>query len=73
MKPELKDYKILKFNGTFFVLDPYDLFTMPALKITGKGYSTINDAKAFAEELYKMHLKEYERLKEMGRSFPDNN
>jgi hypothetical protein len=72
MKPEISDYKILKFHNTYFVLNPYDLYAMPALQIVGSGFSNIEQAKSCAHELHKCHMREYERLQKMGRSFPDN-
>jgi len=72
MKPDIKDYKILYMHQTYFVLNPYDLFTMPALKIVGGGHQKIEDAKGYIEDLYTHHIKQYERLQKMGRSFPDN-
>ncbi len=72
MIPKIEDYKILNFHQTYFVLDPYDLFTMPQLKIVGPGYISTASAREACESLFQMHMREYNRLKEMGRSFPDN-
>lgn len=72
MKPEIKDYKILYLHQTYFVLNPYDLYTMPALKIVGWGHRKIEDAQDYMADLYTSHMKEYDRLQAIGRSFPDN-
>lgn len=72
MRPEIKDYKILYLHQLYFVLNPYDLFTMPALKIVGEGHKRIDDAKDHLADLYTAHMREYDRLQKMGRSFPDN-
>jgi len=72
MKPDIKDYKILYMHQTYFVLNPYDLFAMPALEIVGGGHQEIEDAKVCMKDLYNHHMKQYERLQKMGRSFPDN-
>ena len=72
MKPEIKDYKILYLHQTYFVLDPYDLYTMPCLKIVGWGHRKLEEAKNYRDDLYNRHIQEYERLQIIGRSFPDN-
>ena len=72
MQPRLEDYKILKLSGTYFILTPYDLLTMPAMKITGSGWLTLEGANAWIEVIWRNDVKEYERLKSMGRGFPDN-
>jgi hypothetical protein len=72
MKPQIEAYKILKLEQTFFLLDPYDLFTMPALKIIGPGHIDKVSAESHKELKFKVDMKEYERLKAMGRGFPDN-
>ncbi len=72
MKPDIKDYKILNLNQTYFVLDPYDLYIMPCVSLAGRGYQEIEDAKRYREFLYESHIEQYERLQKMGRSFPDN-
>jgi hypothetical protein len=72
MQPRLEDYKILKLEGTYFALTPYDLFTMPALKITGNGWLTLEGVRTCIQMTFESDTREYERLKARGRSFPDN-
>jgi hypothetical protein len=72
MQPNINDYKILYLHQTYFVLNPYDLFTMPALKIVGFGHRKIEQAQDYIFNLYTSHLREYDRLMKLGRSFPDN-
>jgi hypothetical protein len=72
MQPDIKDYKILNLHLTYFVLDPYDLHAMPALKIVGRGHSKIENAQDYIADLYTSHLREYDRLRKLGRDFPDN-
>ncbi len=72
MKPDINDYKILYLEQTYFVLDPYDLFTMPCLKIVGRGHTDKISAERYRQLKLERDLKEYERLKALGRGFPDN-
>ena len=72
MKPEIKEYKILYLNGAYFVLDPYDLHAMPCLKISGQGFHDLKNAIEKKIKLFETHENQYERLKSLGRSFPDN-
>jgi|GEM_PF-2860572 hypothetical protein len=72
MRPEINDYKILYQASKYYVLNPYDLYAMPCLKISGKGWETRKDAEIAIEDHYERDLKTYERLKDLGRSFPDN-
>lgn len=72
MQPRLEDYKILRLEGTYFALTPYDLFTMPAMKIIGSGWLTLEGVRAHIETVHSRDMREYERLQAMGRSFPDN-
>jgi hypothetical protein len=72
MIPHLEDYKILKMNGLYWTMHPYDLFASPALIISGEGHKTIEEAKERIKLLYELHTGEYERLKKRGRDFPDN-
>jgi hypothetical protein len=72
MKPELGKYEILSFQGMYYVLSPYDLMARPALKIVGCAYDTYIEAFAHLRNVCASDLKTYERLKSLGRSFPDN-
>ena len=72
MQPRIEDYKILRLEDIYFTLTPYDLFTMPAMKITGSGWLTLEGVRAHIEAVYSRDMREYEQLKAMGRSFPDN-
>jgi hypothetical protein len=72
MKPNINDYKILSQHQMYYVLDPYDLFAMPCLKICGVAHDTRQEAEAAIRERFDRDLKTYERLKALGRSFPDN-
>ncbi|CAB4127791.1 hypothetical protein UFOVP98_39 [uncultured Caudovirales phage] len=72
MIPKIEDYKILYLQHMFFVLEPYDLYLYPVVQISGKGYDTKDEAEQRRQELFKFDMNEYERLKKLGRSFPDN-
>jgi hypothetical protein len=72
MKPDINAYKILCLEQTYFVLDPYDLYAMPCLKITGGGHANKLAAEMYRKEKFNRDMKTYERLKELGRGFPDN-
>lgn len=72
MEPDLKDYKILYMNGAYMVLDPYDLYCMPCVKIYGGAFHDLKYALQTRVKLFEAHNIEYERLKLLGRSFPDN-
>ncbi len=72
MKPELNDFKILNMFQTYFVLDPFDLYVMPAFKIVSKGYQDIKEAENHRQRIFEKAVAEYEYLKKLGRGFPDN-
>lgn len=72
MKPDINAYKILYLEKTYFVLDPYDLYTMPCLKIVGHGHRDRIAAERYRQLKFDIDTKEYERLKALGRGFPDN-
>jgi hypothetical protein len=72
MKPRLEDYKILSHDGHYHVLTPFDLFAMPAFVIIGPGFATKSEANDHIQTVYESNLREYHRLAEMGRNFPDN-
>lgn len=72
MKPDINAYKILSLERTYFVLDPYDLFTMPCVKINSPGFESLQKAESHKQCMFESDLKQYERLKEQGRGFPDN-
>lgn len=72
MRPELEHYKILYIHQTYFVMSPFDLYASPCMKIVGWGFRKLDEAKEYMNQLWKNNYQEYERLKAMGRSFPDN-
>ena len=72
MIPKPEDYKILKMFSRYFVLDPYDLFTMPALALPYRNFETYKEAQDEASLKFERDYSEYERLKARGRDFPDN-
>lgn len=71
MIPALHDYKILKMDGKYYTLDPYDLFAMPCLKIAC-AHVTKEQALEHINTMFEAHTREYKRLKLLGRGFPDN-
>ena len=75
MKPEKPEYKIANMGhgtGEWCVLSPYDLFTMPNLCKVGLSKKSKSEALLELERIYELDMQTYERLKKMGRSFPDN-
>ena len=72
MKPKLDDYKIMYMEQIYFVLTPYDLFGRGCMRISGGGNITYKDAEEKRNIICNLDIQEYERLKRLGRSFPDN-
>lgn len=72
MTPNIDEYKILSMDGLYYALTPYDLFAMPALKISSKGFQTKAEAQERIQFLFDLDLDDYERLRKIGRCFPDN-
>lgn len=72
MKPTIEDYKILSFSGKYYVLTPYDLHAMPALRIVGPAFDTRQEAASHSIKVFESDTSEFNRLLAMGRSFPDN-
>jgi len=72
MKPNLNDYKIAYMKGKYIVFTPYDLMLMPILRQARDEVDTKKEAIEQMHRVYEDDLKEFMRLKEMGRSFPDN-
>ncbi|MGE4118962.1 MAG: hypothetical protein AB7F29_13900 [Candidatus Nitrosocosmicus sp.] len=72
MQPTLENYRVISVDDGYKIQHKYDLFT-------GFNWHTVNvlfknhkDAFNHMLKVYEIHLHEYERLKEMGKSFPDN-
>jgi len=74
MKPERENYRAIQMpDGWYAVQHKYDLMTGFDWHTNGARYEKEQDAITWADELFKMDIKEYERLKALGRSLPDNN
>ncbi len=72
MIPKLEDYKILYMHHRYFVLNPYDLFSMPAMTLFISSFDNPYLAQQYLDEMFRQDYREYERLKARGRDFPDN-
>ncbi len=72
MKPSIDDYRIIYFSGKYFVATPYDLMSMQEMILTGPSHGSYTEAKMHLSDVFDTDLKTYERLKVLGRSFPDN-
>lgn len=72
MRPTIGNYRVIKDGDWFAVQHKYDLLTGNHWHTDGARYKDLMGASDWLIELHEIHLKEYERLKQMGLSFPDN-
>ena len=73
MKPESSGYQITEQSGKYYVEHKYDLMTgSRKWHRINLAFDTESDAGSHLEKVFQNHLKSYERLRKLGRGFPDN-
>lgn len=72
MKPQPQNYTVHEVEGGYQVHTTYDLFHIGKPWPIGQLYKTSFDAFCNANNMYIRDMRECERAKEQGRSWPEN-
>lgn len=72
MKPDTDGYSIQKDHAMFYVASKYDLMHLNQWHRCSPNYDTSDEAYYHLQQKFLNDTAEYERLKKMGRGFPDN-
>lgn len=72
MMPEITGYRIKKDGHMFYVASLYDLMHLNKWHRCTPNYDTEQEAHYWLHDCLIADRKEHDRLKEMGRSFPNN-
>jgi hypothetical protein len=72
MKPELTGYRIQQDGLMLYVASKYDLMHINQWHRCSPNYDTAQEAHYWLYDRFLKDTNEYERLKAIGRSFPDN-